>query len=192
MKIIKSLLALAIAAGIATSTQAMDSVLPEGDQHVAALSQSMDEVDYAWILFTRCLSNSRPIEEVAHSTEALADAFDHMCAHLIQFSVWSQTMKPSDFSSNGIAQLDQIKTHAALFNQSMQLSRPLIEKFNTYGSDPRVAAAGNRVVAAWITLAKFAPHHTGPPQEPVLSPEALRELNKGANVGITPRVQSVK
>src|SRR5580704_14966538 len=155
MKNIKSaLLALAFVSGIAAmlicSTPALADKALGGDQHAVALSQSMDEVSYTWILFTRSLSESRPVEEVAHSTEILADAFDRMCAHLIQFSIWSQTMKPSDFSASGLAQLDRIRTDAAQLKQ-LQLSRSLIEKFNSYANDPRVAAAGNRVVAASTT-----------------------------------------
>jgi hypothetical protein len=185
MKNIKSaLLALAFVSGIAAtlicSTPALADKALEGDQHTAALSQSMDEVSYAWILFTRSLNESRPVEEVAHSTEILADAFDRMCAHLIQFSIWSQTMKPSDFSASGLAQLDRIKTDTAQLKQQLQLSRSLIEKFNSYANDPRVAAAGNRVVDASTTLAKFAPHQDAPSQDPVLNPEALRRLNEAA------------
>jgi hypothetical protein len=58
--------------------------LPEGDQHVAALAQALNDVESAINLFQRCINQDQPTVETVNALSVLADNNDRLCAHLLQ------------------------------------------------------------------------------------------------------------
>ena len=131
-----------------------DKSLPEGDQHVAMLDQELDDVLSASILLKRCVDQDRSKAEAVNAANVLADNYDRLCAHLIQFYVWikdwSQTSgKPSEFSIAAQERLhDLVNRVNTVAMSGFQDLADAFKKKPQYDQDLALMAAVQRITAS--------------------------------------------
>jgi hypothetical protein len=155
---------IAIAFGFVLATDALKasaSSVPEGDQHVALLAQQLNDVDSALNLFQRCINQNRPSIETLNALNVLADNFDRLCAHVLQFYVWAKTENTSgklqfEFSPAALEQLRDlnIRINTVMQDEWKEVLDAVKQK-PQYARDPAMQAVGERMLASLNVLQTF-------------------------------------
>jgi HrpA-like RNA helicase len=162
---VKAIIALVLGFVLATDALKADTPtasLPAGDQHVALLAQETNAVESAINLFKRCIDQDRPNAEAVNAFNVLADNYDRLCAHLLQFYVWAKDSQKSagapPFNLSPASQ-EQLRDLSLRINTSMQdewkeITDTLKQK-PQYTRDPAMQAVGQRIVLSTNTLNTF-------------------------------------
>jgi hypothetical protein len=130
--------------------------LLEGDQFAASLTEKLDAAISANSLFVQSIEQSRPVEEVVHTLDVLADVYDRLCAQLAQFCIWQKSNPGSSaFSATGLTQLAQFITRSKEFGKTLEGTPQLDELFKPYILDQRIISAERRIVASYNTVQKL-------------------------------------
>jgi hypothetical protein len=155
---------IALACGFVLATDALKAdapSVPEGDQHVAHLTQQLNDFESAINLFKRCINQDRPTVETVNALNVLADNFDRLCAHVLQFYVWAKSENTAgklqfEFSPAALEQLRDlyIRINTVMQDEVKEVADTLKQK-PQYTRDPAIEAVGQRIVVSWNTLKTF-------------------------------------
>jgi hypothetical protein len=118
------------------------SELPEGGQHIAALTHSLDATIAAYTALEQNLDDIQPAAAVARSLTVLADDYDELCARLSQFNFWIRySSNSAKFSQSGLIELGKSYERVQSFPANNQMSTRQQGVLGLYQSDPEVRAA---------------------------------------------------
>lgn len=117
----------------------------QGDQHVDAINQEFNTLSTAYTLFVKMVEERRPVEQVAHALDVLADEYDWFYARLSQFLLWLKVAPDAaeGFSESGRAQMQ------TLLKRTLPTQSELDTLMIPYRSDQRIVNALNRITASY-------------------------------------------
>jgi hypothetical protein len=134
---------------------------PEGDQHAASLTKSLNQVVSASALVEQGIKDSKPSEEILHALSVFADVWDELCARYTQFLVWADLYnreKPgsaaAQFSAPGLVQIRKFLSDYQEFTKSFGFLAPQYDTamIQYERDDARITQEKNRVFSSMHTM----------------------------------------